>query len=48
MLVMLIMMIMVVVILDHGFIDHDHGSNNDVDQDSFDFVLVFDSSLHIF
>ena len=48
MLFMLIMMIVVVVIMDHGYIDHDHGGNDDVDQDSFDFVLVFDSSPHIF
>ena len=48
MLFMLIMMIVVVVIMDHGYIDHDHGGNDDVDQDSFDFVLVFDSSPYIF
>ena len=48
MLVMVIMMIRVVVIMDHGYIDHDHGGKNDVDQDSFDFVLVFASSPHIF
>ena len=48
MLFMLIMMIVVVVIMDHGYIDYDHGGNDDVDQDSFDFVLVFDSSPHIF
>ena len=48
MLFMLIMMTLVVVIMDHGYIDHDHGGNDDVDQDSFDFVLVFDSSPHIF
>ena len=48
MLVMVIMMIRVVVIMDHGYIDHDHGGKNDVDQDSFDFVLVFNSSPHIF
>ena len=48
MLVMLIMTILVVAIMDHGYIDHDHGGKNDVDQDSFDFVLVFNSSPHIF
>ena len=46
MLVMLIMTILVVAIMDHGYIDH--GGKNDVDQDSFDFVLVFNSSPHIF
>ena len=48
MMVLVIMMIVVVVIMDHGYIDHDHGGKNDVDQDSFDFVLVFNSSPHIF
>ena len=48
MLVMLIMMTVAMVIMDHGSIDHDHGGNDDVDQDSFDFVLVFNSSPHIF
>ena len=48
MLVMVIMMIRVVVIMDHGYIDHDHDGNDDVQQDSFDFVLVFAGSPHIF
>ena len=48
MMVLVIMMIVVVVIMDHGYIDHDHDGIDDVDQDSFDFVLVFNSSPHIF
>ena len=46
--IMLVMLIVVVVIMDHGSIDHDHGGNDDVDQDFLDFVLVFNSSSHIF